>query len=349
MILRALLLSLVGLALPVMGHADALARASLAGLSGSERLRQFSIGQALLQHRGDPRIARAMQASLQQSGFYHTGSGPSVLSRSVRIDPVLAYDANINGGFLNDRFDIFGLSFDVDPTRRALPGVVGGALGSGQMRLAYAEGRYLDLRGSVEAVYSPQHRIGRGRAGFEGCARNHLQGWSFADLCVTAARSWRRLSTSTTSGVSLSFARLHAANASEHEFTTGVTRSFLNGTPQDSVSMGWKAVWNRAVTSLELTMAAPIAGETAMRQRVQGSVGWLWQGRPVRMGMWHQRAAGGMLLGVARTDRVSGISLSAQARPNMTVEVMHQVTRSSVSLFDENRIGVNLRFDLSRR
>lgn len=349
MILRALFLSLLGFALPVMGHADALARASLAGLSGSERLRQFSIGQALLQHRDDPRIVRAMQASLQQSGFYFSGSRPSVLSRSVQIDPVLAYDANINGGFLNDRFDIFGLTFDVDPTRRARPGVVGGARASGQMRLAYAEGRYLDLRGSIEAVYSPRHRIGRGQAGFEACARNHLQGWTFADLCVTAARSLRRLSTSTTGGVSLSFARLHAASASEHEFTTGVTRSFLGGSAQNSVSVGWNAVWNRAVTRLELTLAAPIAGETAMRQRIHGSVGWQWQGRAVRMGVWHQRADGGMLLGIARTDRVSGISLSAQARPNLTVEVMHQVTQSSVSLFDENRIGVNLRVDLARR
>lgn len=349
MILRALLLSLLGFALPAIVHADALMRASLAGLAGSERLRQFSIGQAVLQHRDDPRIARAMQASLQQNGFYFSGSGPSVLSRSGQIDPVLAYDANINGGFLNESFDIFGLTFDVDPAQRALPGIVGGARASGQMRLAYAEGRFLDLRGSIEAVYAPQHNIGRGQAGVEACARNHLQGWNFADLCATAAQSRRSLSTSTTGSVALTFARLHAAKASEHEFTASLSRSFSGGSAQNAVSMGWNAVWNRAVTGLELTLAAPISGETAMRQRIHGSVGRQWQGRAVRMGVWHQRADGGMLMGIARTDRVNGISLSVQARQNLTVELMHQATQSSVNLFDENRTSMNLRFDLGRK
>jgi hypothetical protein len=349
MIFRLIFLSFLVAAVPTAGYPDALMRAGIAGMTGSERLRQFSLGQAMLTHLDEPQLAQAMKHSLRENGFYHTGSGPVVLSRSVRVDPVLAYDANINGGFLNDSFDIYGLTFEVDPERRALPGLVGGAVASGQMRLAYAEGRYLDLRGSAEAAYSPEHSIGRGQAGFEACSRNHLQGWSFADLCVTGAQSWRSLSTSTTGSVSLSFAQLHAGNDSEHEFTAGVSQSYLGGSIQDSISVGWNAVWNHAVTGLELTLAAPIDGETAMRQRLQGSVGFLWQDRAFRMGLWHQRADGGMLLGTARTDHVSGISLSAQVQPNLTVEVMHQVTQSSVNLFDENRTGVNLRLNLYRR
>lgn len=348
MFLRALALSLLAVALPSAGHADALQRAGLAGLAGSERLRQFTLGQAVVQN-DNPALARAMETSLRQNGFYHTGSGPAVLSRSGQIDPVLAWDGNINGGFLNDSFDIFGLTFDVDPARRALPGMVGGARASGQMRLAYGEGRYLDLRGSIEAAWSPQHSIGRGQAGFEACARNHLSGWNFADVCVTAAHSRRSLSTSTSGTVALSFARLQAGRASEHELTAGVARTFAGSTTQDALSLGWNAVWNRAVTGLDLTLAAPIPGETAMRQRLHGSVGWQWQGRALRLGVWHQRAEGGMLLGMARTDRVSGISFSVQAHRNLTVEVVHQVTQSSINLFDESRTGVNLRLDLRRR
>jgi hypothetical protein len=349
MIFRVLLLLFLAVAVPTAGYPDTLMRASNAGMTGSERLRQFSLGQAMLTHMNEPQVAQAMKHSLRENGFYYTGSGPVVLSRSARVDPVLAYDANINGGFLNDSFDIYGLTFEVEPARRALPGIVGGAVASGQMRLAYAEGRYLDLRGAAEAAYSPKHHIGRGQAGFEACARNHLQGWSFADLCVTGAQSWRSLSTSTTGSVSLSFAQLHAGGDSEHEFTAGITQSYLGSSTQDAVSMGWNAVWNRAVTGLELTLAAPIDGETAMRQRIQGSVGWQWQDRAFRMGVWHQRADGGMLLGIARTDQISGISLSAQVQQNLTGEVMHQVTQSSVNLFDENRTGVNLRINLRRR
>lgn len=349
MLIHALLVLLLTLAMPAAGHADAVMRVGMAGLAGSERLRQFTLGQALLQHPGHPAIRRAMETSLRQNGFYHTGSGPTVLSRSGQIDPVLAWDGNINGGFLADRFSLYGLSFDVDPARRALPGMVTGARASGQMRLAYGEGRFLDLRGSLEGAYSPRHGIGRGQAGFEACARNHLHGWTFADACVTASHSYRSLGSSTTGTLTLALARLHAARASEHELTAGVSRTFLQGHTQDSLSLGWNAVWNRAVTGLDLTLAAPIPGETALRQRIQGSVGWMWQGRTMRVGVWHQRSEGGMLMGMARIDRVSGISLSVQARPNLTIEVMHQMTRSSIGLFDENRTGVNLRFDLRRR
>lgn len=349
MLFRALLLSIATALAPAAAQADALMRAGMAGMAGSERLRQFTLGQAMLEQPQAQGLARAMQASLRQNGFYHTSSGPAVLSRSWQVDPVLAWDANINGGFLNDRFDIFGLTFDVDPARRALPGIVGGARLGGQMRLAYGEGRFLDLRGSLEGAWSPEHDIGRAQAGFEACARNHLSGWNFADLCVTAAHSRRSLSTSTTGTVTLGFARLHAAPQSEHEVSAGVTRSFLGGASQDSLSLGWNAVWNRAVTELDLTLAAPIPGDTAMRQRISGAVGWQWQGRAMRLGVWHQRSDGGMMLGMARADRVSGISLSVQAHRNVTIEVVHQVTQSSINLFDENRTGLNLRLDLRRR
>ena len=348
MLLRALLLSIATALTPAAAQSDSLTRAGLAGMTGSERLRQFSLGQAVLDSDA-PALTRAMEASLRDSGFYHTGSGPVVLSRSVRVDPVLAWDGNINGGFLNDRFDIFGLTFDVDPARRALPGVVAGARAGGQIRLAYGEGRFLDLRGSIEAAWSPEHDIGRSQAGFEACARNHLSGWNFADLCVTASHSIRRLSTSTSATVDLSFARLHAGRASEHEFSAGIARTFAGGSTQDALSLGWNAVWNRAVTGLDLTLAAPIPGETAMRQRIHGSVGWQWQGRAMRLGVWHQRSDGGVLLGMPRADRVTGISLSVQAHRNLTVEVVHQVTQSTVNLFDENRTGLNLRLDLHRR
>lgn len=346
--LYALLLSVLVVTLPSAGRADALSRAGLAGLLGSERLQQFSIGQALLQNRDDQAITQAMQRSLRQSGFYHSGLAPSVLSRTMQVDPVLAYEANINGGFLNDSFDIFGLKFDVDPDSRALSGVVGGARANSQMRIAYAEGGYLDLRGTVEAVHSPEHDIGRQQAGIEGCARNHLQGWSFADLCVNTTQSNRRLSNSTTDRVSLSFARLTAASTSEHEFSLGLARSVTNGSAQTAVSTGWNAVWDRAVTSLELTIAASIPDETALRRRVQGTVAGYWQDRVIRLGVWRQIADGGLLLGIPREDTLSGVSLSIQARQNLIIELIHQETRSSVELFDEQQTGIVFRFDLGR-
>ncbi len=349
MVFRTLVLCVLCALAPASGHADALTRASLAGLSGSERLHQFSMGQALLARPDNPALARAMRVSLRRGGYYHAGPGVALVSRGWQVEPVLAYDANINGGFLNGQFRIHGLTFDVDPTRRALSGMVGGARVLGHMRLSYGEGRHLDLRGTVEGAYSPQHRIGRARADVEACARNHLSGWNFADLCLTAGRSWRSLAVSSSSAVSMSFSRLHAARASEHEFSAGVSRRFNGTTSQTLLSMGWTAVWNRAVTSLDLTLGAPVAGQAALRERLHATVAWRWQDRAMRGGIWHQRANGGSLLGVDRADRITGVSLSVQARPNMTVELVHQVTRSSFGLFNENRTGLNVRINLARR
>lgn len=346
MLFRAFCLVLLVFVAPVQAYADALTRAMLAGLSGSERLRQFTLGQATLQHRDDPRLRAAMRTSLQETGFYFAGSGPAVLSRQFRWSPVLSYDANINGGFLNDQFDIFGLAFEVDAARRALPGVVAGLRGAGDLRVGYGEGRYLDLRGSLEAVWSPEHGIGRGQAGFEACARNHLRGWTFADFCVTGARSWRSLSSSTTATASLRFAHLVATGTSEHEFSAGVTRYFQDPGPQNALSFGWTAVWNRATTGVDLTLAAPVAGETAMRHRLSANATWLWGTRPVSVGIWQQVADGGLFLGAARADRVQGLSLTVRPRADMAEEFVHQVTDSTINLFDENRMGINLRFDL---
>lgn len=347
--LRVLLLCLLAALAPAAeAGADALARAQMAAMAGSERLRQFTLGQAMLERRGDARVRHALRGTLEQSGFYHDGARPALISRRLSWSPVLAWDANINGGFLNDTFDIYGLSFEVDPAHRALAGVVTGGRVSGDLRLAYGEGRFLDLRGSIEAVYSPRHDIGRGQAGFEACARNHLQGWTFADLCVTGARSWRTLSDSTTASASARVAHLVAAGQSEHELSAGVTRFYQAEGEQNALVLGWSAIWNHAVTDLDLTFAEPIAGETAMRQRISAQVSWRWNETPVSLAVWQQSSDGGMLLGTAREDQVRGLSVSVRPRPQMTVELVHQVTQSSINLFDESRTGLNVRFTLGR-
>src|SRR5690554_6610869 len=94
--------------------AQATERSTMAGLAHSERLRLYSLTRALDTRSAPAPITRAARQALVAQAFYHDARRPAVISTGARLTPVLAWDANINGGFLNDRFDHFGLIFEVD-------------------------------------------------------------------------------------------------------------------------------------------------------------------------------------------------------------------------------------------
>lgn len=327
--------------------ADPLDRARMASLAGSERLRLFTLGQALETRAGGPALTRAMRSAMQDSAFYHEVPRPELLRHSLRASPVLAWDGNINGGFLNDSFDLNGLVFGVDPSRQAMAGLVGGGRASGDLRLAWGPGRHLDLRFGTEVVWSPQHDVGRAALSASACARNHLTAWVFADLCAHASASHRALSDSRSLVFNGTVSRLFATGRASHELSLGAERRLLDEGRQSALTLGWAAVWDHATTDISLTLATPIAGQTVQRLRISAELGLLWQDRPVTIGLWHAVASGGMFLGQARQDASSGLSVGVRLRPQLSVEAVWQLTRSSVDLFNENRAGLNIRFDLS--
>lgn len=336
---------------PSIAAADTMDRARLAPLAGSERLRMFTLGQAMApgaSRAASRGAAGAMRGALERAGFYHEG-GPAVIERSLRASPVLAWEDNINGGYYHDSYDLFGLSFDVSPAHVAQSGLVAGGRVDGAMRLSWGEGRVIDLSAGVEAAWSPRHDIGRASASLQACARNHVTGWTFADLCASASGGRRALSSGHSVAVSAGLAHLFAAGESAHQLSLELEQRQSDGGAQTGLTLGWSAVWNRAVTQLSVGFATPIEGASATRLRVSARAGWMWQDRPVSVSLWHLESSGGMLLGVPREDRLTGIGLSVQARPGMSVEVSHQVNRSTLALFDEARTGVSLRLDLGRR
>lgn len=327
-------------------QADTLSRAAIVGMTGSERLTQFTLGRALFQHQGDASLRQAMQGSLQRTGFLHLEPGVALISRNFRWHPILAWDANINGGFINDGFSHAGLTFSVDPTRRALAGMVGGAHGSMEIRLAYDEGRYLNLRGWVEAAYSPEHETGRAQAGVEACARNHVSGFTFADVCASTSHTWRALSQTTSSSLSFGAVHLMSAGQSDHALSLTASRNVQEVGAQNALTLGVDSVWNGFTTGLDVTFAQAIPGQTALRRQVSAQVNWQWQGRAIGMRVWHQQSAGGTMLGIPRQDDVTGVGLSVTATRTMAVDLVHQVTNSTINLFDEQRTGLNFRFDM---
>jgi len=346
----ALLGTALALALSIAGPAQAqpLERAGMAGLATSERLRLYTLTRALESRRAPPPVTQAARQALTAQAFYHDVSRPAVIRRDIRLNPVLAWDANINGGFLNDQFNHFGLVFQVDPARVAKAGLVAGARMASDVRLAYGPGRFLELQTQAEAVWSPRHEIGRASGGVSVCARNHVSGWTFADFCASRQGSWRALSDSRSSTTSATVSQLFSTDAAHHQLSFGLARHWQSEGRQTAASLGWSAVWNRVATDISLTVTDGIANETALRRRIHAQASWIWNQRPVSLSVWRVDASGGRLLGIDRSDRMAGLNLSLSPRQGITLDLSHQETRSTITLFSERRTGLGVRFDLGR-
>lgn len=328
--------------------ADAFDRARLAPLASSERLRLFTLARAQDTRRAPPAYTNALRRALRDTGFYNEG-GAELMDRSLRFSPILTWDDNINGGYFHDRLVIGGLIFDADPASRARAGLMLGGRLDATARLSWAEGRIIDLRAMAEIAWSPVHDIGRGAAGVEVCARNHVTGWTFVDVCASASASRRALTEGSSTGISAALVHLFSTAGAAHQISLEVDRRALDAGQQTGATLGWSAVWNGAVTEFTLGTATPIAGATATRGRIGARVGFLWRDRPVSVSAWHVQASGGMLLGMAREDHVTGLGLSIEARRGMSIEVTHQVTTSTIALFEDNRTGLSVRFRLGQR
>ncbi|MDO9524883.1 MAG: hypothetical protein Q7J57_05000 [Gemmobacter sp.] len=326
-------------------QADEQSLARIARISGSERLRLFADGKLLETGHASRSAVAQMKKGLETQGFYHDLGTPRVIATETWAAPIISYDGNINGGVLQDSFTFNGLVFEADPAFRAKGGVVMGLSAGGVVRLAWDNGRYVEGLVRAEGVWSPRHKVGRSTAELALCSRNHVTGWSFLDLCYNAAIIDRELGTSTAQDVSLSATQLFQTSAGYHELTAELSGAHYDTGRQTSVTLSWSAVWDGVATKLSLTHAAPIPGETALNSRIAADVKWLWSGRTMGLGLWHQRSGGGAFLGAPRADDATGVKLSYQLRQGLTAQVGYMTNQSSVDFFDYAQASVTFRFD----
>ncbi|MEO8242005.1 MAG: hypothetical protein ABI832_06800 [bacterium] len=342
------LLLCLGLVHPLPSSADVTSRAGIAQISGSERLRLFAFGKMLETGMAPRAAVLQMKQDMVVQGFYYDAGTSRLIDKNGWLAPVLRYDGNINGGALRDSFVFDGQVFDAAPDFRAKAGVVAGLAGGGAVRLAWSNGRYLEARVQGDAVWSPDYRIGRTTAELALCSRNHLTGWTFLDFCHSAAVTSRDLGSTTTQATDLSLSQLFAAGEGYHELTADLSQASYDIGQQPALTLSWDAVWDQASTRLALTVAAPIKGETVLRQRLDVGMNWQWHGRSMGVDLWHQRADGGTFLSSPRADTTTGIGLSFDIRPGVTTQIGYLVNRSTVDLFRYDQLSVNIRFDALR-
>lgn len=325
--------------------ADVVDRARIAGIAGTDRLRMFTYGKFLETGVAPRAVVGRMKKLMVGQGFYYAPGERHVIAAEAWAAPVLNYDSNINGGVLKDSFTFNGFVFDADPTYRAKAGVVMGVAAGGLSRVAWASGRYVEMQLRAESVWSPEYNIGRSTAALSLCSRNHVKDWTFLDLCHSATGSDRALGSSTSQETALSATQLFETGAGYHEVTAEVAQLQDAAGSQPAATLSWGAIWDRVATKLSVTKAAPKAGETALNSRIAADAQWLMGGHAVGVGLWHQRFSGGAFLGTARSDAATGINLSYQPRPGMTVQLGYMENHSNIDFFDVSQSSLQVRFD----
>ena len=329
-------------------HADEVDRMQIAGLSGSERLRLRAYGQALTAGKLPSRALARMRQDMIRQGYYITKRQPELVARSVQVAPLLAWDGNINGGLLQDRFVLNGLTFEGDPDFIAKSGIVAGLSAAGLLRSAWDTGRLVELQGATELGWSPGHSIGRADVMLSVCSRNHLQGWSFLDLCATGRHYWRELDQDSGWQVSAAFAQIAAAPNSLHEIKIEYLRASTAGAAQDRVALSVESAWRRALTEISATLGKPLDDTVSLRYRTEARVSWIAADHGWSLDVWTQHAEGGMFLGVPREDRARGIGLATDLRQNTSLRLAYMDSRSTAGIANYDQITLDIRFEKLR-
>lgn len=324
---------------PAPARSDPVERYATSSI-GSERLRLFAVSRMFNQHNGDPRVVSMLRADLARQGFYYDGKGSRLISRGFWISPRIGHDSNINGGSLNDRFGYGGLVFEADPAMTAKSGWVGGfALGQG-LRLAVANGTFLDLSGRGELEYSPKHRIGTNRARVSACLRHNVGDWTFVDLCRDVQDSERKLGRSHLQTTGLTLSRMTETDRAYHELTAKLERSDYGYINQTGIALGVRSAFDRFTSYVSVSFAEPVAGEMAFRQRVDAGISLLWKSRAYGMNVWAQEADGGRFLGEARRDLNVGLGASIDLSQTTSIDVSYTRNMSNHQFFDSTEISL---------
>jgi len=330
------------------GGTDEIDRMWVAELASSERLRLRAYGQALSTGQLPRQGLARMRQDLIQQGYYFGGMPLSQVAGSMQVGPLLAWDGNINGGVLQDRFVLNGFVFEADPEFRAKSGVVAGLSAGGLLRYAWREGRLVEVRAATELGWSPKHEISRTDLTLSLCSRNHLAGWNFLDLCATSRHYWRELGDGSITQASAEMSRIVSTPNSIHEIGFRYVWEATSDTRQGQVAVSLESIWDRAVTSISLAIGDDFSGSSFPRDRIDASIGWIVLGRNRSLDAWAQRAEGGMFLGVPRVDHARGVGIATDLSPGTSLRLGYLDSRSTAGIANYDQVTLDIRFDYLR-
>ncbi len=164
------------------------------------------------------------------------------------------------------------------------------------------------------------------------------------DLCGAATYQDKALSTTDDRQLSLRLSRLFALGRGDHEVGLKVGRLDRGTHARDSLALDWTgalpgigAVWARGETAERVAFHD-------LRDSLEIGVTREVGGRPVSVSLRQETEGGGTVFGLPRADRITGVSVSGPVNQKMSVRVSLTDRQSTVDVYDERTVGVDLLF-----
>ncbi|MCE6949665.1 lipocalin [Cereibacter sphaeroides] len=324
---------------PVRGQSYELGRSG--DLVVSERLRILAQGRALADGASPMARTLSLKADMIAQGFYHEGGLERVMAEAS-LSPTLGWSPNLNGGVANSRIGFAGGWLEIDPAYVAKPGATAGLLFESEVRLSWGTGRFLqaELDGAVARARESGYERRDRRLLL--CSRNHLQGWSFLDLCLRQSESDRSLSRQEQRETSIQFAHLLTAENSYHEIRLELGDRRQPDYSQPRAGLELHSVWSGLATRIGLGLGPAVEGRTVERCDIFADLRWRLAGAVTGLSLWRSHASGGEVFGIAQTDVSTGLALFRQITPQLDLSVQYVRTRSTVDLFDSRQLGLDV-------
>ncbi len=317
-----------------------------ARLIGSERLRTFTLARGLDPGAAGIGVAQDLKSLLIDQGFYLEEGSTAVLLKRHALYPLLSYVPNLNGGLENTTLKVGGLTFELNEDQVARGGLALGGGYDGSLRLGWSQGRYIEARYQAESIYAPGIKLLQTEDRAALCARNHVTGWTFADLCLRQSRIWQDLNDSNRREAEFSMAHLFEAIGRTHEVTVSAGRGFGAGSLDSFLSLGLESASRNMATRLLLRIGTPSPDGTGANVSLLSELRWNMKGRIAGLSLSASRSSEVPFLGLQRQDVTIGIGGLLQLNDSAVLSATWRSNQSTVDFFDTESIKVEVSFKL---
>ncbi|MWB78758.1 hypothetical protein GLS40_12025 [Pseudooceanicola sp. 216_PA32_1] len=318
-----------------------------AQLVASERLRAYTLARGLTHGQGAFGAVRELKSLLQRQGHYLEPGHPALIYRDQALYPQIAHVPNMNGGFENRELELGGLLFRLRDDYAARGGVALGLTYAGQARLGWSPGRYVEARLQLGALHAPGPDLTRTDARVEICARNHIAGWTFADLCASQDRLWQELGEGRRNGLELGLHHLFETPGRFHEFSAYFGRTGEDFPDRSHIAFGLDTAWSRTATRISLRVQEPGPRQFGSDLTLAGDIRWLAGRRVVGLGLQASQSPESGFFGVRRQDIGFGVTGLVELRDNVVLTAGYAHIESTIDFFDSQSLQVNISFDLN--
>lgn len=303
-------------------------------LSGSDSLLVWALSDPAL-----PDQALEMRAQI----LHRMGFGPGVSTRFT-VTPVLTWDPNINGGFMDDGITIGGLRFSFGEDTKRIGGLMAGVQAGARIAAPITPDLAFTANLAGQLTWSPEHDMTKVRLGAETCLRYALEVSTSVHACATATRVIQEMGAETRYTAQLGMRHQFVAGAALHELRVDYTHLFRETFDQGILGARLISAHTAGYsTSFGVRVGASVDGSMALSHGFDiGLTTILWD-RPTSFSISYDVSDGGRFLGQDRRDKTVALSVGRDFG-QFSAEATIFKTSSSASFYNDSGIGVNFSY-----